>query len=145
MIGQAVREHPKIECVVMGKHGLVTWDDDPRACYAKTIRIIQEAEDFIAEHRGSRTAFGSDAHAAIERGAPPGDRGSNPARAARRGERGGPDGARFDDGAGVLDFVGAESASAVAAVGAACPDHLVHTKRMPLFVDWDAAPAMWRR
>ena len=28
----------------MGKHGLVTWDDDPRACYDKTIRIIQQAE-----------------------------------------------------------------------------------------------------
>jgi rhamnulose-1-phosphate aldolase/alcohol dehydrogenase len=39
----------------------------------------------------------------------------------------------------VLDFIGAEGASAVAAVGAACPDHLVHTKRIPLFIDWDAA------
>ncbi len=56
-IGQAVRDDPKIECVVMGKHGLVTWDDDPRACYHKTIRIIQEAEDFMAELPGRRAVF----------------------------------------------------------------------------------------
>src|SRR5690606_38681698 len=29
-IGQKVRENPNIECVVMGKHGLVTWSDDPK-------------------------------------------------------------------------------------------------------------------
>ncbi|MBF8282382.1 MAG: rhamnulose-1-phosphate aldolase/alcohol dehydrogenase [Anaerolineales bacterium] len=140
-IGQAVREHPKIECVIMGKHGLVTWDDDPRACYAKTIRIIQEAEDFIAEQPGGRTAF------AVTR--------TPPLSAERRREiaaqilpvlRGAASVAgrmvtRFDDGPGVLDFIGADApaASAVAAVGAACPDHLVHTKRIPLFIDWDAA------
>ncbi len=138
-IGQAVREHPGIECVIMGKHGLVTWDDDPHACYDKTIRIIQEAEDFIAEQPGSRTAF------ALTR--------TPPLSAERRREiaaqilpvlRGAASVAgrmvtRFDDGPGVLDFIGAEGASAVAAVGAACPDHLVHTKRIPLFIDWDAA------
>ena len=48
---------------------------------------------------------------------------------------------RYDDSPDVLDFVGADApaASAVATVGAACPDHLVHTKRTPLFVDWDGA------
>ena len=39
---------PQIECVVMGKHGLVTWGDEPKATYSHTISIIQEAEDFIA-------------------------------------------------------------------------------------------------
>ncbi len=140
-IGQAVRENPKIECVIMGKHGLVTWDDDPRACYAKTLRIIQEAEDFIAEQPGSRTVF------AVTR--------TPPLSAERRQEiaaqilpvvRGAASVAgrlvvRFDDSPEVLDFVGAEGANAVAAVGAACPDHLVHTKRAPLFVDWDPQAA----
>ncbi len=140
-IGQAVRDNSKIECVIMGKHGLVTWDDDPRACYDKTIRIIQQAEDFIAEQPGSRTAF------AVTR---------RPALAAQRRReivaeilpvlRGAASASgrmvtRFDDSPNVLDFIGADApaAGAVAAVGAACPDHLVHTKRTPLFVDWDGA------
>ncbi|MGH2593889.1 MAG: bifunctional aldolase/short-chain dehydrogenase, partial [Anaerolineae bacterium] len=140
-IGQAVRDNPKIECVIMGKHGLVTWDDDPRVCYDKTIRIIQEAEDFIAEQPGSRTAF------AVTR--------TPPLAMERRRQiaaeilpvlRGAASAlgrmvTRFDDSPNVLDFIGADApaASAVAAAGAACPDHLVHTKRAPLFVDWDAS------
>src|SRR5688572_7888985 len=31
-IGQKVIDNPKIECVTMGKHGLVAWSDDPKTC-----------------------------------------------------------------------------------------------------------------
>jgi len=140
-IGQAVRESPKIECVIMGKHGLVTWDDDPRACYDKTIRIIQQAEDFIAGQPGARTVFAvtrapiltPDRRREIVAQILPAARGA--ASVAGRMV------ARYDDSPDVLDFVGADApaARAVATVGAACPDHLVHTKRTPLFVDWDGA------
>jgi len=138
-IGQAVRENPRIECVIMGKHGLVTWDDDPRACYDKTIRIIQEAEDFIAEQPGRRTVFAITRTPALNP-----ERRREIAAQILPGLRGavsvsGPMVTHLDDGPEALNFVGAEAASAVAAVGAACPDHLVHTKRVPLFVDWDAA------
>jgi len=30
----------------------------------------------------------------------------------------------------------------IAPVGAACPDHLVHTKRTPLLIDWESVD--WR-
>jgi rhamnulose-1-phosphate aldolase/alcohol dehydrogenase len=35
-----------------------------------------------------------------------------------------------------MDFVGSADAAKLSQKGAACPDHLVHTKRQPLFVDW---------
>src|SRR5690606_20074294 len=41
-IGGKVRENPNIECVIMGKHGLVTWGPDSKTTYDQTIRIIQE-------------------------------------------------------------------------------------------------------
>jgi rhamnose utilization protein RhaD (predicted bifunctional aldolase and dehydrogenase) len=50
-IGQKVIDNPGIECVTMGKHGLVTWSDDPKKCYDNSIRIIQEAEDYINHRR----------------------------------------------------------------------------------------------
>jgi len=159
-ISQAIREHPKIECVVMGKHGLVTWSDDAHDCYHNTIRIIQEAEDFIAdrarrfsraepvEARPStvRQAHGS-GHTSVfgEMRAPtltperrreiaaqimPALRGAVSAQGCSI--------LRFDDSEDILDFAGAEKAEALAAVGAACPDHLVHTKRTPLFIEWNA-------
>lgn len=138
-IGQAVRDNPNIECVVMGKHGLVTWDDDPRACYDKTIRIIGEAEQFIADKARGRAIFGpavvaartAEERAATARAIAPVLRGavSKLARAV----------VQFDDSADVLEFVDSQRAAELAAVGAACPDHLVHTKRTPLFIDWDGA------
>jgi rhamnose utilization protein RhaD (predicted bifunctional aldolase and dehydrogenase) len=136
-IGQVVRDNPKIECVVMGKHGLVTWGDEPRACYDKTISIIQEAEDFIGEHVTGRAVFGvtSTPTLSVERRRQvaaeimPVLRGA--ASLAQSSVL------RFDDGEDVLDFVGAERAHDVALIGAACPDHLVHTKHWPLFVEWN--------
>jgi rhamnulose-1-phosphate aldolase/alcohol dehydrogenase len=44
--------------------------------------------------------------------------------------------ARYDDSAEVLDFIAADGARELALTGAACPDHLVHTKHWPLFVEW---------
>ena len=39
----------------------------------------------------------------------------------------------------VLDFVGSAAAERLTTVGAACPDHLVHTKRVPLWIPYDPA------
>ena len=137
-IGLAVRNNPKIECVVMGKHGLVTWDGDQRTCYDKTIRIIQEAEDFIAHKAAGRSVF-----AGVKMPAASAGQRCEIAAAILpvvRGAAGRPRSIlRFDDSPDVLDFVGSERAREIAAVGAACPDHLVHTKRTPLFVDWDGS------
>src|SRR5690606_20613492 len=57
-IGQKVRENPNIECVVMGKHGLVTWAQDSKTCYENTMRIIQEAEDYNNDKRKGKRVFG---------------------------------------------------------------------------------------
>jgi rhamnulose-1-phosphate aldolase/alcohol dehydrogenase len=138
-IGQALRDNPQIECVVMGKHGLVTWDDDPRACYNKTIRVIGEAEEFIAHHARGRSVFGALSTPPL----PPDQRQSLAAQLmpALRGAicAYGRSVLAFDDRPHVLDFVGAQAAHDVSQVGSACPDHLVHTKHWPLFVAWDAA------
>ncbi|MBC8159814.1 MAG: SDR family oxidoreductase, partial [Roseiflexaceae bacterium] len=43
---------------------------------------------------------------------------------------------KVDSSQAVLDFVGSAGAAELSQVGAACPDHLVHTKMQPLFVAW---------
>lgn len=142
-IALAVRANPKIECVVMGKHGLVTWGDEPKACYEHTLAIIQEAEDFIAHRANGRRVFGGLAVAAL-------DAATRREIAATvmpvlRGACGCTDVSptrlysvlHFDDSAEVLEFVCSERAKEISQVGAACPDHLVHTKRVPMFVEWD--------
>jgi len=135
-IAQGMQANPKAELVVMGKHGLLTWGETSRDCYQQSIRVIQEAEDFIASRRQGRVIF-------------PGS--SVPALAAQerrqvlvrvlpelRGavSRERPAILQVDDSPEVLAFTGSAGADNLSQVGAACPDHLVHTKRQPLFVDW---------
>jgi rhamnulose-1-phosphate aldolase/alcohol dehydrogenase len=133
-IGAAVRNNPALECVVMGKHGLVTWGETAQQCYANTLRIIGEAEDYIAARVGAEP-FGPTLVPAL----PPEERGAILAqllpviRGAASAER------RailcFDDAPDVIQFVGSQDGQALAQAGAACPDHLVHTKRLPLWID----------
>jgi rhamnulose-1-phosphate aldolase/alcohol dehydrogenase len=140
-IGLAVRENPGLECVVMGKHGLVTWGDTQQACYDRTIAIIGEAEEFIAARAAGRALFG-----AVQVPALPAKQRQALATELMpllRGAAGTPRSVvRFDDSPAVLEFVGGADAEALAAQGAACPDHLVHTKRVPLFIPWDGRESL---
>ena len=146
-IGAGVRNNPALECVVMGKHGLVTWGETSAQCYANTVRIISEAEDFIFARVGAEP-FGPTRVPPV----PAEERGALCARLLPV-IRGAVSGERrailcFDDRPDVLQFVGGESGRALSQSGAACPDHLVHTKRLPLWLDWkpaDGADALLER
>jgi len=135
-IGGRVLDNPKIECVLMGKHGLVTWGDDPKGCYDTTIRIIQEAEDYVRDQAKGKTVFG-----AVKAPAPNASERQAMVTAVLPFIRGQVSAERsailaYDDSEDVLDYVSRERTGAVSQQGAACPDHLVHVKRQPLFVDW---------
>jgi rhamnulose-1-phosphate aldolase/alcohol dehydrogenase len=135
-IGSKVIDNPKIECVVMGKHGLTTWGPDSKTTYDTTIRLVQEAEDYVKAKSKGKKVFGAVKAKALKpkerreiasqimpviRGAVSDQRSSI---------------LSFDDSDDVLDYVSYERTPAVSQLGAACPDHLVHVKRKPLFVDW---------
>lgn len=135
-IGAGIRANPHAQLVIMGKHGLVNWGESSRECYDNTIRTIQEAEDFIASRRNGRRIYvsaGIPELSAEERRRVftqvlPGLRGAVSKET--------PAILKVDDSERVLEFVNSQHAAAWSQTGAACPDHLVHTKRTPLFVDW---------
>ena len=137
-IGEAVRSNPKIECVVMAKHGLVTWGDTAKESYDNTIRIIGEAQAYLDNHRVAQP-FGGPVVSPL-------DVESRNSLLAKllpvlRGSMCSPRKMILgvDTSADVLEFVGSRDASELSQVGAACPDHLVHTKRVPLFIEWTPA------
>lgn len=137
-IGEAVRNNPGLECVVMGKHGLVTWGNTSEESYLKTLSIIQEAEDHIAV-RLTGNEFGPQ----VVESVPAADRRKiygeiAPVLRSSLGKAGSFI-SIFDDSEEVLSFVNSEKAPTVSQVGAACPDHLVHVKRTPMFVNWNPA------
>jgi rhamnulose-1-phosphate aldolase/alcohol dehydrogenase len=141
MIAHAVRDNPKAELVLMEKHGLVTWGDTSEVCYNKTIAIIQEAEDFIAKRvkAAGSNLFGGEKHKPL----PTEKRREIAAQVLPviRGIVGAGKKAilSYDESADVARFINSVDAPKLSQVGAACPDHLVHTKRTPLFIDWDPA------
>jgi len=137
MIAEGVLSNPKAELVLMEKHGLVTWGDTSEAAYAKTIAIIQEAASFIESRVDEAKLFGGAKYEALAT-----DVRRSVAAQVMPVIRGAVSDTKkmilsFDDGADVLQFVGGRKSPELSQVGAACPDHLVHTKVVPLFIDWE--------
>jgi rhamnulose-1-phosphate aldolase/alcohol dehydrogenase len=137
MIAQGVRDNPNAELVLMEKHGLVTWGATSEESYLKTLAIIGEAEAFIEARVKEEALFGG-----LKTGPLAPERRREIAAAVMPAIRGAvSDGKRmlltFDDGEDILRFAGSRDAVKLSQVGAACPDHLVHTKMKPLLVDWD--------
>ena len=128
----ALRDQPDAEAILLGKHGLITWGETSEACYARTLAIIAEAEAFL---RAGRVATpGPAAPAQAPAVALPWLRG--------RLSAGGRVILTLDDTPETLAFLADPQRMAVAAKGAACPDHLVHTGRLPLLLAAGAEPAM---
>ncbi|MGG3279483.1 bifunctional aldolase/short-chain dehydrogenase [Paenibacillus solani] len=136
MIAEGVLANPKAELVLMEKHGLVTWGDTSEDCYAQTIRVISEAEAYIEARVSDEKLFGGPKHAPLAS-----DVRRSLASKVMPVIRGAVSDVKkmilsFDDQKDVLDFVGGKESPRLSQVGAACPDHLVHTKVVPLFIDW---------
>lgn len=136
MIAEGVLANPNAELVLMEKHGLVTWGETSEECYAQTIKIINEAEAFIEARVNGAKLFGGVKHKAL-----PADVRRQIVSQVMPTIRGAVSDVKkmilsYDDQEDVLAFVGGADAPQLSQVGAACPDHLVHTKVVPLFIDW---------
>ena len=138
-LGDFCEKNPDAKGVVLESHGLFTWDDDAKACYALTLEIIQKAMDWFGAQTSGKPAFGGEKHTAL----PAADRRSVAARLmpAIRGMVSGQQHmvGHFDDSDAVLKFVNANDMEPLAALGTSCPDHFLRTKIRPLVVDFDPA------
>ncbi|WP_027955218.1 bifunctional rhamnulose-1-phosphate aldolase/short-chain dehydrogenase [Halobacillus kuroshimensis] len=137
MIAESVKNNPKAELVIMEKHGLVTWGGTSEESYNQTISVIQEAEKYIQEQSGNQEIFGGAQHTSLTEK----ERRNTLAEVLPviRGLVSTENKmiVTNNDSEEVLKFVNSKNAHDLSQVGAACPDHLVHTKRAPLFVSWN--------
>lgn len=137
MMKRAVEAAPDCDGIVLGGHGLFTWDETQRECYLNTITVIDQIGQFIAKHdkKRGKPHFGGQKHGthadrekiatqvfAVLRGA-----------VSRRQRRIG----NYVDHADALTFVNSAQARELAWLGTSCPDHFIRTKIRPMFVDWD--------
>jgi len=138
-VGVAVRENPDLKLVVLAKHGLIVWGDSAEEAYRRTIEVINQAVAFVNQRTGDTPRFGG--RKARRDGSLnellPAIRGAVSSRTAKV--------LTVDTSERVLEFVSSVEAEALVKVGAPCPDHLVHTKRLPLWIPYgerDRIPAL---
>lgn len=137
-VALAVRANPQAQLVILAKHGLITWGETDATCYATTIATIARAREFVEARiaHSERTLFGgaritastSEQRHALAAQVAPILRGLVSAEKSQI--------LRFEESEDVLTFASSQDAQRLTTVGAACPDHLVHTKPWPLLVDW---------
>ena len=142
-LGLAVQEiakaNPKVNAIMMGAHGFISWDDDPKACYTLTLDLIEKAAAFIekkyAARGGDKTVFGGAKYRTRD------DRQTVLAQILPwlRGQVS--EHKRFigtvQDDEKILRFVNSADAPRLSELGTSCPDHFLRTKIKPLYVDWN--------
>jgi rhamnose utilization protein RhaD (predicted bifunctional aldolase and dehydrogenase)/NAD(P)-dependent dehydrogenase (short-subunit alcohol dehydrogenase family) len=142
MLKRAVAENPGCDGVVLGGHGLFTWGETHRECYANTLTIIDELTDFIEKHiqRKGKAIFGGQKRRPLDNRSDlaleilPFLRGRVSQQKRLIGT--------YCDLPEVLEFVNSTDAAKLAYLGTSCPDHFIRTKIRPFFVDWDPASGL---
>jgi rhamnulose-1-phosphate aldolase/alcohol dehydrogenase len=134
--GQMAADNPKLEGLILGSHGLVTWGKTSKESYKATLRVIQRAAAWL-DSRSRPEPFGALATPPL----PPAPRAALVAEIAPvlRGllSKQSPKVLHYNDGPKVLDFVGRARCEELSAKGTTCPDHFLRTKIRPLFVPFD--------
>jgi rhamnulose-1-phosphate aldolase/alcohol dehydrogenase len=137
-VAEAFREDA--EGIVLMNHGLITWGATAQEAYDRHIALVTKAEAFL-EVRSQRSEGRSELPAAPTSAFSPQPSAFIAALQIRGALRGI---LEFDDSDEVLRFLARDDAERITQVGAATPDHLLHTKRYPLFVNGALRAALER-
>jgi len=144
-LGLAMQEiagdNPKARAIMMGQHGFISWANDVRECYLRTLDFIERASQFIEKkytaNGGNAKAFGGAKFQALA----PEKRGEVFAAILPwlRGQVSQQKRfiATIQDDEKILRFVNSADALRLAELGTSCPDHFLRTKIKPLYVDWN--------
>ena len=138
-IEQLIKDNPQARGILLGHHGMSSWDNDDKTCYETALEIIDRAARFIEAHDRGEQTFGGQKHPPL-----------NEADRQRlqteiipflRGQLSVYK--RFvgtvQDDEKMLRFANSNDGPRLAELGTSCPDHFLRTKIKPLFVDWDPA------
>jgi len=136
-IEQLIKENPQAKGVLLGHHGMSSWNDDDKTCYETALEIIDRAAAYIAAHDRGEQTFGGEKYqplSEIERRRIiaeifPFLRGQISINNRFVGT--------VQDDEKMLRFTSSYDGPQLAALGTSCPDHFLRTKIKPLFVEWN--------
>ena len=137
------RKNPAVKAIMMGQHGFISWDDDEKVCYTRTLEFIEKAALYIEakyEAKGGHAkAFGGQKYQTLPEekrhatlaGILPWLRGQVSQQRRFIGT--------VQEDEAILRFVNSNDAARLAELGTSCPDHFLRTKIKPLYVEWNPA------
>ena len=64
-IEQLIQENPQAKGILLGHHGMSSWDNDDKTCYETALEIIDRAARYIEEHDKGEQTFGGQKHAPL--------------------------------------------------------------------------------
>src|SRR5947208_659801 len=138
-IEQLIRDNPQARGILLGHHGMSSWNDDDKTCYETALEIIDRAAHFIEAHDRGQQTFGGRKHQPLNEV----DRQRLQAEIIPflRGQISVSQ--RFvgtvQDDEKMLRFVNSNDGPRLAGLGTSCPDHFLRTELKAHFVDWAAA------
>lgn len=139
LVWEAYRQSPRARGIILDKHGLVTWGDTAKEAYEATIELVSKAEDFI--HARTRIRVESSKASSNHISVPARIRCAALVAPILRGaiskER------RmllaYDGSDSVLEFVNDPRAEMLSQIGPFTPDHILHTKPKPMFLQFPSS------
>jgi rhamnulose-1-phosphate aldolase/alcohol dehydrogenase len=136
-IEQAIKDNPQAKGVLLGHHGMSSWNDDDKSCYETALGIIDRAARYIEERDKGELTFGGKKYEALSE-----DQRQRMLREIIPWLRGQVSVAKrlvgtVQDDSRMLRFVNSVDGPRLADLGTSCPDHFLRTKIKPLFAEWD--------
>ena len=137
------KAHPEVKAIMMGQHGFISWDDDDKTCYLRTLEFIEKAAAYIDSKYQAKGGHGTVFGGAKYQTLPETQRHATFAAILPwlRGQVS--QQKRFigtvQEDEAILRFVNSKDAARLAELGTSCPDHFLRTKIKPLYVDWNPA------
>ncbi len=140
-IEQLIKDNPQARGILLGHHGMSSWNDDDKTCYETALEIIDRAAQFIESHDRGADTFGGQKNAPLAEADR--QRMQTEILPFLRGQLASQKRfvATIQDDEKMLRFVNSNDGARLAELGTSCPDHFLRTKIKPLFVDWDPSSA----
>jgi rhamnulose-1-phosphate aldolase/alcohol dehydrogenase len=134
-VGEAYQKNPDAKGLVLEKHGLITWASDAKTSYSLTIEMVTRAENYLAAARKKKKYWSAPNYKSISASAQeewlqkylPVIR-----KACSKNKK---VLLHHTASSEVLDFINAKDAATVSQEGPATPDHMLRTRRVPLYLE----------
>src|SRR5438874_5904713 len=136
-IEQLIKENPQARGILLGHHGMSSWDNDDKTCYETALEIIDLAAQYIESKDKGGATFGGPKFKPLDDATRqklqteiiPFIRGQVSVNKRFVGT--------VQDDWKMLRFINSVDGPQLAELGTSCPDHFLRTKIKPLFVDWN--------